>query len=79
MLQRADIGLLEVGRGVPVNALFYIADFDLVCVRTADECEGCVPRDDLKPILASGFGYEGANDLQVSHWLILERVDFALL
>lgn len=55
-MQRTDIILLDLNEGVPVNALFYIPDFDLICVRTSDEFEGCIPRDDLKPVLSSGFG-----------------------
>lgn len=63
LMQRNDIRLLDLNQGVPVNALFYIPDFDLICVRTADEFEGCIPRDDLKPVLSSGFGFSNHNNV----------------
>lgn len=61
-MQRTDIILLDLNQGVPVNALFYIPDFDLICVRTSDEFEGCIPRDDLKPVLSAGFGSSNQNN-----------------
>lgn len=37
-------------KGVPVNALFYLSNLDLIYVRTADELEGYVPRECCRPI-----------------------------
>lgn len=48
-----DMRLIDLDHGVPVNALFYSTDFDLIYVRTAEEIEGYVPRDNCKPIVAS--------------------------
>ena len=50
-MQCTDMMLMDLNRGVPVIALFYVTDLDLIYVRSADDFEGYVPRDNLKPIL----------------------------
>ncbi len=48
-----NVRLIEIVKGVPVNALFYLSNLDLIYVRTADELEGYVPKDCCKPISCS--------------------------
>lgn len=38
---------------MPVNALFYLSNLDLIYVKTADDLHGYVPRDCCKPITAN--------------------------
>lgn len=45
-----NVRLIELQKGVPVNALFYLSNLDLIYVKTADDLEGYVPRDCCKPI-----------------------------
>lgn len=53
LMHKNDVKLIELSRGVPVNAQFYQSDLDLIYVRTADEIEGYVPRDHCKPVMAT--------------------------
>jgi hypothetical protein len=48
-----NVRLIEIVKGVPVNALFYLSNLDLIYVRTADELEGYVPKDCCKPVSCS--------------------------
>ena len=45
-----NVRLIEIVKGVPINALFYLSNLDLIYVRTAEELEGYVPKDCCKPI-----------------------------
>jgi hypothetical protein len=42
--------LIEIVKGMPVNAQFYITDYDLIFIKTADEQQGYVPRIFLRAI-----------------------------
>jgi hypothetical protein len=46
-----NVRLIEIVKGVPVNALFYLSNLDLIYVRTADDLEGYLPKDCCKPII----------------------------
>ncbi|CAF0740674.1 unnamed protein product [Brachionus calyciflorus] len=48
-----NVRLIELQKGVPVNAMFYLSNLDLIYVKTADDLEGYVPRDCCKPITCS--------------------------
>ncbi len=56
----SPLRLLELSAGMPVNALFYSQDYDLIYARTADEREGYVPRDHCKPVVMLLEVEEGA-------------------
>ena len=49
-----NIRLVEINKGVPINALFYLSDLDMIYVKTynldGDDLEGYVPRQSCKPI-----------------------------
>lgn len=61
LMHKNDVKLIEINRGVPVNAQFYQSDLDLIYVRTADEIEGYVPRDHCKPVMSSEVKNDQSN------------------
>lgn len=48
-----NVRLIELQKGVPVNAIFYLSNLDLIYVKTADDLEGYVPRNCCRPIISS--------------------------
>ncbi len=54
-----NIRLVEINKGVPINALFYLSDLDMIYVKTynldGDDLEGYVPRQSCKPINSKEF------------------------
>jgi hypothetical protein len=46
----SSLKLIEITKFVPINALFYLSELDLIYVRAADEIEGYMPRGCCKPI-----------------------------
>lgn len=53
MTSRDDIQLIELGQGLPVNAMHYLPCLDLVYVKTADDLIGYLPRTHCKAIASS--------------------------
>jgi len=55
-LSGLNVRLIELNQGVPLNAMFYLSDLDLVYVRSydvdANELEGYLPRNFCRPIYA---------------------------
>jgi hypothetical protein len=55
-LSGLNVRLIELNQGVPLNAMFYLSDLDLVYVRSydtdANEQEGYLPRDCCRPLHA---------------------------
>lgn len=45
-----NVRLIELSKGVPVVALFYLTCLDLIYVKTVEETLGYVPRDSCRPI-----------------------------
>lgn len=56
-----NVRLIELAKGVPVNALFYLSNLDLIYVRTAYDTEGYVPRECCRPIGGSSFQLSPTN------------------
>lgn len=55
-LSGLNVRLIELNQGVPLNAMFYLSDLDLVYVRSydadANELEGYLPRNCCRPVYA---------------------------
>lgn len=48
--------LIELAKGVPVVALFYLTCLDLIYVKTAEDIVGYVPRDCCRPVSVVSIG-----------------------
>ena len=70
LMCRHDIKLIDLNKGVPVNALFYTVEFDLIYIKTADEREGYVPRDSCKPITAGLIEQNTCQQVNIKHFLL---------
>lgn len=47
-----NVRLIELAKGVPVNAQFYLSNLDLIYLKTAEDLVGYVPRKCCRPVSA---------------------------